>query len=204
LEERSFGRCFAHPRRIAAEVQENHFRAVSAEEPMPKQHGEGVGLRLDLMHRNGNQQRRESKMKHISAIGIILATVMVTSAVVAQTQPKVFVAPNKGQSKDQQSKDTAECKQFATEQAPPSQAPTGAGTHARGTVGGAAKGAAAGAAVGAIAGDAGKGAGAGAVVGGIAGRRGSKRAQKEAEAGAQNDWARAFAACMESRGYTVK
>lgn len=143
-------------------------------------------------------------MRHVSTIGMILGTVMVASAVLAQTAPKVFVAPNKGQSKDQQSQDTAACQQFANEQAPPSQAATGAGTHARGTVGGAAKGAAVGAAVGAIAGDAGKGAGAGAVVGGVGGRRGSKRGQQEAQAGAQNDWARAFAACMESKGYSVK
>ena len=148
--------------------------------------------------------KEESKMKYVSAIGIILATVTVASAVFAQTEPKVFVAPNKGQSKDQQSKDTAECRQFATEQAPPSQAPTGTGTHGRKTAGGAARGAAGGAAVGAIAGDAGKGAAIGAVVGGVKGRRDSKRGQAAAQAGAQNDWARAFAACMESRGYTVK
>jgi hypothetical protein len=148
--------------------------------------------------------KEESTMRHVSAIGIILATVMVASAVFAQTAPKVFVYPNKGQSKDQQSNDTATCQQFANEQAPQSQPQTGVGTHARGTVGGAAKGAAVGAAVGAIAGDAGKGAGAGAVVGGVAGRRGSKRGQQEAQAGAQNDWARAFAACMESKGYSVK
>ena len=143
-------------------------------------------------------------MRYASAIGIVLGTAMVTSAVFAQTEPKVFVAPNKGQSADQQNKDNAECKQIATQQAPPAQAPTGAGTHARGTAGGAAKGAAVGAAVGAIGGDAGKGAAAGAVVGGVGGRRGSKRAQQEVQAGAQNDWARAFAACMESRGYSVK
>jgi len=81
-------------------------------------------------------------MRHVSTIGIVLATVMVASAVFAQTPPKVFVYPNKGQSKDQQSKDTAACQQSANEQAPPSQAPTGPGTHAGGTVGGAAKGAA--------------------------------------------------------------
>jgi OmpA family protein len=148
--------------------------------------------------------KEESKMRHVSALGIILATAMVASAVFAQTEPKVFVAPNKGQSKDQQSKDTAECRQIATEQAPPPQTPTGAGTHARGTAKGAAKGAAAGAAVGAIAGDAGKGAAAGAAVGGVKGRRGSKKGQEAAQAGAQNDWVRAFSACMESRGYTVK
>ena len=148
--------------------------------------------------------QEESKLKHVSAMGIMLATAMVASAVFAQTEPKVFVAPNKGQSADQQSKDTAECKQIATQQAPPAQAPTGAGTHARGTAGGAARGAAAGAAVGAIAGDAGKGAAAGAAVGGVKGRRDSKKGQAAAQAGAQSDWARAFAACMESRGYTVK
>jgi len=148
--------------------------------------------------------QEESKMRCVRAIGIFLATAMVASAVFAQTEPKVFVAPNKGQSADQQSKDTAECKQLATQQAPPSQAPTGAGTHGRGTTRGAAKGAAAGAAVGAIAGDAGKGAAAGAAVGGVKGRRDSKRGQQAEQAGAQNDWVRAFSACMESRGYTVK
>ena len=155
-------------------------------------------------HMKRQPLEEESKMRYVSAIGIVLATVMVASAVLAQTEPKVFVAPNKGQSADQQSKDTAECKQSATQQAPPSQAPTGAGTHARGTAGGAARGAAGGAAIGAIAGDAGKGAAVGAAVGGVKGRRDSKRGQQAAQAGAQSDWARAFAACMESRGYTVK
>ena len=155
-------------------------------------------------HMKRQPGKEESTMRYVSAIGIMLATVMVASAVFAQTEPKVFVAPNKGQSKDQQSKDTAECRQIATEQAPPAQAPTGTGRHARGTTGGAAKGAAAGAAVGAIAGDAGKGAAAGAAVGGVKGRRDSKRGEQAVQAGAQNDWARAFAACMESRGYTVK
>jgi hypothetical protein len=146
-------------------------------------------------------------MRQASAIGIILATAMVAGVVFAQTAPtapKVFVYPSKGQSKDQQSKDTAACQQFANEQAPQTPAQTGMGTHARGTAGGAAKGAAVGAAVGAIGGDAGKGAAAGAVLGGVGGRRGSKRGQQEAQAGSQNDWARAFAACMDSKGYSVK
>jgi hypothetical protein len=143
-------------------------------------------------------------MKRFAAIAISLGMLTGAAAVFAQSAPKVFVAPNKGQSQEQQNKDTAECQQWATEQAPPSQAATGAGSNARGTVGGAARGAAVGAAVGAIAGDAGKGAGAGAVVGGVGGRRRSKQAQQAAQAGAQNDWARAFAACMGSRGYTVK
>jgi hypothetical protein len=123
------------------------------------------------------------------------------SRAAAQSAPKVFVVPNKGQSSEQQGKDTSECQKWATQQAP---APQGTSSKARGTAGGAARGAAAGAAVGAIAGDAGKGAAAGAVVGGIGGRRRSKQQQQAAAAGAQSDWARAFAACMESRGYTVK
>jgi hypothetical protein len=143
-------------------------------------------------------------MRRFAAIAISLGVLMGAAGASAQSAPKVFVAPNKGQSKDQQSKDTAECQQWANEQAPPSQAATGPGTHARGAAGGAARGAAAGAAVGAIAGDAGKGAAAGAVVGGVGGRRRSKQQQEAAQAGAQNDWARAFAACMESRGYSVK
>jgi len=143
-------------------------------------------------------------MRRCSAIVIGLGLFLCATGALAQSAPKVFVSPNKGQSQDQQSRDTSECQKWATQQAPPSQAKTGPGTHARGTAGGAARGAAAGAAVGAIAGDAGKGAAAGAVVGGVGGRRGSKQQQQSAQASASNDWARAFAACMESRGYSVK
>lgn len=136
------------------------------------------------------------------AFGISMALLLGVVGALGQTAPKVFVYPNKGQSADQQKTDTAECQQWASGQAPPSQTATGG--HMRGAVGGAARGAAVGAAVGAIAGDAGKGAGAGAVVGGVAGRRGSKRQQQTAQATAQDDWNRAFAACMEGRGYSVK
>ena len=69
---------------------------------------------------------------------------------------------------------------------------------------GAAKGAAVGAGVGAIGGDAGKGAAAGAAVGGVAGRRGSKMNKQAAQAETANSYQRAYAACMEGRGYTVK
>jgi len=144
-------------------------------------------------------------MRRFIAVAIGLEMVMCsTVGVLAQTPPKVFVAPNKGQSADQQSKDTAQCQQWANGQAPPAQGATGPGTHTRGTVRGAAGGAATGAAVGAIAGDAGKGAAIGATVGAVGGRRRSKNQQQAAQAGAANDWSRAFAACMESRGYSVK
>jgi hypothetical protein len=142
-------------------------------------------------------------MKRITAVSA-LSVLLVATGVYAQSQPKVFVHPNKGQTKDQQAQDTSECQQWATQQAGAPPAQGGAGSHARGTAGGAARGAATGAAVGAIAGDAGKGAAAGAVVGGVGGRRGSKRQQQAAQAGAADAWTRAFAACMEGRGYSVK
>lgn len=120
---------------------------------------------------------------------------------------QTFVYPQKGQSKDQQGKDEYECSKWAKEQSgvDPAAPPTPqAGAKGRGAMRGAAKGAAAGAAVGAIAGDAGKGAGAGAVVGGLGGRRRAKAAQQEAQAGAASSYQRAFGACMEGRGYSVK
>ncbi|QJD09437.1 hypothetical protein MY04_06330 [Flammeovirga sp. MY04] len=80
---------------------------------------------------------------------------------------------------------------------------------------GAAGGAAAGAAIGAIAGDAGKGAAIGAVAGGLRGRRAKaygdavEQKQNNEAAAAQNqkmkdDFVKAFSACMEGKGYTVK
>lgn len=103
--------------------------------------------------------------------------------------------------------------------APASNAPQGAG------VKGAARGAAAGAAVGAIAGDAGQGAAIGAAGGGLRGRMAQKRAQAEAQQKAQqqaqqqsqqqaqakvqtqaglDDFKRAYSACMDAKGYSVK
>ncbi|MBZ5856027.1 YMGG-like glycine zipper-containing protein [Flavihumibacter profundi] len=135
---------------------------------------------------------------------------------------KLYVFPSKGQSKDQQKKDEFACYNWAVEQSgidplnlpkveapPPQTGPTG------GAVKGAAKGAAVGVAIGAIAGDAGKGAAIGAVAGGVAGRRQGKQAQaeqnKQAEAAAakteqdmKNSFQKAFSACIEGKGYTIK
>jgi len=90
---------------------------------------------------------------------------------------------------------------------------------------GAARGAAAGAAVGAIAGDAGKGAAAGAVVGTAAGGARKRRGEREADAAQQQaqqaataqvqansadvqqklaTYNKAYSACLEGRGYSVK
>lgn len=134
----------------------------------------------------------------------------------------LFVYPSKGQSQQQQKKDEYECYVWAIEQsgidplntpktqaAPEQTGPTG------GAVVGAAKGAAAGAAIGAIAGDAGKGAAIGAVAGGLSGRRQGKQAQAQAnqqsqaqaaatDAQMKETFQKAFAVCLEGKGYTIK
>jgi len=80
---------------------------------------------------------------------------------------------------------------------------------------GSARGAAGGAAIGAIAGDTGEGAAIGAIVGGVRGRRAKKaKDQQQQQANnaaadaaskeAANDYNKAFSACMEGKGYTVK
>lgn len=132
---------------------------------------------------------------------------------------QMYVFPNKGQSQEQQNKDRGECHAWAVNQTgfdplaagkptPAPQAPKG------GAVRGAARGALAGVAIGAIAGDAGKGASIGATTGafgGAARRRDQYRQMAaeqralEAEQKAQMaNYQRAFAACMEGKGYTVK
>ena len=116
-----------------------------------------------------------------------------------------FVYPQKGQSQAQQDQDRGACERWAQSQTGITPgAPQPSGPNPRRTVGGAARGAAVGAAVGGIAGDAGKGAGAGAVVGGVAGRRRGMQEREAAAAATQDTYFRAFAACMEGRGYTVR
>jgi hypothetical protein len=148
-----------------------------------------------------SERQRKSDMRYV--LMVTMVTTLLAGA--ARGQQKLFVYPQKGQSAEQQQKDQAECESWAkTQGADPSAPPAGGNKRARGAVGGAARGAAAGAAVGAIAGDAGKGAGAGAVVGAIGGRRKAKAGEQQAQATAQDTYARAFGACMEGRGYSVK
>lgn len=146
-------------------------------------------------------------MKKRKVIVLFLAVGGVTAAFPVWAQ-QPFVYPQKGQTQQQQDIDTAECTRWAKGQSgvdpnAPRQ-PDRVGDHARGAAGGAARGAAVGAAVGAIGGNAGKGAAAGAVVGGVAGRRGSKMQKQAVQAEATDSLQRAFGACMEGRGYSVK
>jgi hypothetical protein len=142
----------------------------------------------------------------IPTIVLVLGLFLWTGSVSAQSG--MYVYPQKGQSPDQQDRDEYECYGWAKSQSgvDPS-APSGGanqGQRGRRTVGGAARGAGMGAAIGAIAGDAGKGAAAGAVVGGVGGRRRAKQEEQYSAAATRNSYDRAFAACMEGRGYTVR
>ena len=155
----------------------------------------------------------------LRAMQLLLGIAALALACTAEAQ-KPIVYPAKGQSPQQQSQDDAHCAAWAKQSTgidpavvasspPPQQTGPAAGGGQR--VGGAARGAAGGAAIGAIAGDAGKGAAAGAVVGTMAGGRRARQQQ-----GAQNQQAqaqqqelihtyyRAYGACMEGRGYTIK
>lgn len=137
---------------------------------------------------------------------IIGVVYLLGAAAVARAD--MFVYPQKGQSQEQQQKDQYECYQWAKSQSgvdpgAPAAGPD-RGKRVGGAVGGAARGAAGGALIGAIAGDAGKGAAIGATVGGLSGRRGAINREREGQAARTSSYDRAFAACMEGRGYTVK
>jgi len=163
---------------------------------------------------------------------LFAAVIIFSSAINAQGTPApstsmaksvgLYVFPAKNQTPEQQSKDENECYKWAVEQSGidpinPPKVDTAKVDKSRGgeVVKGGAKGAAAGAAVGAIAGDAGKGAAIGAVAGGLAGRRARKGGDAKEEqkniqeadkkkADQMNSFKKAFTACLEGKGYTVK
>ena len=157
-------------------------------------------------------------MNSKSMMLVVVFAAFVSTPALAQ----MIIYPANGQSAQQQQKDEGECYAWAKGQtgydpaqatqyvaAPPPQQSTGGER-----VKGAAVGAVGGAAIGAIAGDAGKGAAIGAVAGTMAG--GARRRQQQAyndqaashyQQGAaqqQQNFQRAFGACFEGRGYTVR
>ena len=133
---------------------------------------------------------------------------------------EVIVYPGKGQDKEQQSKDDYECHKWAVQETGvdptkmSSQGTTAQEQPSGGRVRGAARGAAVGAVGGAIAGDAGKGAAIGAATGTMVGGMRQRKARREQEAAAQQAqsqqqsqidlYNRAYGACMEGRGYTIR
>ena len=148
-------------------------------------------------------------------LSLLVALFALTPAVQAQ---ELFVFANDGQSQDQQDLDTIQCQRMATDRTgfDPMATPTASRPPPQqqgGAVGGAARGALLGGAIGAVTGDTRRGLAAGAAGGGVLGgmRRADSNQQQanwEREQAAnyqrqRNNWNRAFAACMESRGYTV-
>ena len=141
-----------------------------------------------------------------------------TPAAVLAQEPLVY--PARGQSASAQSRDQNECRAWAQKStgidpavlaSQPVPQETGPATGGGERVRGAARGAVGGLAIGAIAGDAGDGAAIGAVVGTMAGGRQARRNQAarndQAQANRQqtmNTYYRAYGACMEGRGYTVR
>ncbi len=156
------------------------------------------------------------QLRKISAI--CLSMMLATGPVLAQD---LYIYPAKGQSAEQQNKDEYECYQWAKRDTgfdpmavPRASSPAPSTGQRRGGV---ARGALGGAAIGAIAGDsddAAKGAAIGGLLGGMRQRRQNvsaeqERAQWEQQqaseyASQRNNYNRAYAACLEGRGYTVK
>jgi Glycine zipper len=168
---------------------------------------------------------RRIQMKTTKCVTIsLLITLLAAGVVLAQ---ELIIYPAKGQSQEQLDKDKYECYSWAKQQTgfdpmqqpiatePPPQQEAKKG----GVVRGGARGAAVGATVGKIANDDAKkgaktGAATGAVVGG-ARRQGQKRQQKQAEdqwvqqqaatySKNRDGYNRAYGACLEGRGYSVK
>lgn len=158
-----------------------------------------------------------------TTVTLILMMGFLFSGIALAQDPIIF--PAKGQSQDQMEKDKYACYQWAknetgfdpmqtpTASAPPPQQQAGRG--------GAVKGAAVGAGVGALVkkdDSRSKGAGTGALIGGALGAAGQSRQNRQDQQAKQqweqqqaneyaqkrNTYNRAFAACMEPKGYTIK
>lgn len=152
-------------------------------------------------------------------IRLFVSAVFMFAALQAWAQQPI-VYPAKGQSAAQQSQDEGACYAWAKQTtgvdpavlaASPPPMNTGPAVGGGQRAVGGLRGALGGAALGAIAGNTGKGAAYGAVVGTMAGGRRarvSRSVQNQQAVGAQqqslNTYNRAFAACMEARGYTIK
>ena len=157
------------------------------------------------------------KRQFIFAVSVLISTLFVGSALAQE----LIIYPKKGQSKEVMGKDKYECYQWAKKETgfDPMEIPkaTAPAPKQEAKKGGVVRGAAGGAAVGAIidGGEgAGKGAAAGALIGAVRRRRQEKEhTQKEQQwaneqtsqyAQKRNKYNRAYAACLESKGYTVK
>ena len=164
-------------------------------------------------------------MKNLVLVVLVGIVYMSGQNVMAQSLSKslgVYVFPANNQDQATQDADESECYKWAINQTgydpinPTVVQSDQVDTSADGTaVRSSARGAAGGAAVGAIAGDAGKGAAIGATVGGARGigakkggdaqkQQANDQAASNASADLAADYNKAFAVCMEGKGYSVK
>ena len=158
-------------------------------------------------------------MPRAPRIAVVLGGTLFVLAAGATAAAQPIVYPASGQNAAQQQKDEGECHVWAkqntgndpaavAQQAPPPKSSSvGGGERVRG----AARGALGGAAIGAIAGDTGQGAAIGAVAGTmLGGRRARQNAAARDQAAVSGTQAqidtyyRAYGACLEGRGYTIK
>jgi len=156
-------------------------------------------------------------MKTTIKISASLISIMFFSGSV--TAQDFMIYPAQGQSYQQMDSDKYQCYSWAKNNSgfDPMQASAPAApqqSQQGGILRGGAKGAAFGAVIGAIAGDAGKGAAIGAASGGMLGGMRQRKTQQQQNQvnqqaqqnynAARNSYDRAYAACLEGRGYTVK
>jgi hypothetical protein len=153
-------------------------------------------------------------------VAVALATLLGATLAIPALGNELFIFPNKDQTPEQQEQDQGACYVWAKNQSgfdpvtAQTEAPRNTEPNKGGVVRGGLGGAAVGAAVGAIAGNAGKGAAMGAAGGGLIGgmRRSSQRSEQKAEKkewerqqqGNRDAYLRAYTACLEGKGYTVK
>ena len=156
--------------------------------------------------------------RHIDRLrdALVVATLVVHVVATATEAQQPMAYPQRNQSAEQQARDKSECQGWAAQQpgaSPMTSAPPPASTAPPpgSAVRGAARGAAVGAVGGAIGGDAGKGAAIGAATGAVFGglrRANAVQRDQEAQAQAQNhqvqNFSRAYAACLQARGYSVQ
>jgi hypothetical protein len=175
-------------------------------------------------NKEAEMTKKRGKVMRIVVLAVFMAALVgaadgLQSTASAQGNPIIY--PAKGQSQQQLEKDKYECYTWSkgqtgfdpmqagsTPQAAPPPEPGGQ------RVRGAARGAAVGTVAGAIGGNAGKGAAAGAAGGAMIGgmkKRDQQKATAQAQqqqgaavASKQTEYNRAFGACLEGRGYTVK
>jgi phage tail tape-measure protein len=135
------------------------------------------------------------------AVGAALIAAMLSGCATSQPPaPGVAAYPARGQSVDQQARDSSECQGWARQKTAYDPAAETARSAGIGLAVGAIAGAATGAAIGAATGNAGRGAAVGAVVGGVGGTAvGAGRGYTHNRDG----YDRAFAACMQGKGYSV-